>query len=84
MKKYCGDGILSSIIYEGIREFYTILRKDPTRTKSTKSTQANENKKDSIFMRIKTSKRKKVACWTSCAFYTFGAFCAFCACGIIS
>ena len=28
-----------------------------------------ETKKDSIFMRIKTSKRKKIACLTFCAFY---------------
>ena len=31
------------------------------------------NKKDSIFMRIKTSKRKKIACLTFCAFYAFYA-----------
>ena len=31
--------------------------------------------KDNIFMPIKTSKRKKVVCLTSCAFYAFYAFC---------
>ena len=38
-----------------------------------------KNKKDSIFMRIKTSKRKKIACLTFCAFCDFYAFWAFCA-----
>ena len=37
-----------------------------------------------FFMCIKTSKRKKAACFTPCAFYTFGAFCAFFAGGIFS
>ena len=32
------------------------------------------NKKGSIFMRIKTSKRKKIACLTFCAFCAFYAF----------
>ena len=35
---YCNDEILSSIVNDGIREFYTFLREDPTRTKSTRST----------------------------------------------
>ena len=41
-----------------------------------------QKQKNKIFMRIKTSKRKKIACLTFCAlcaFYTFCAFCAFCA-----
>ena len=37
------------------------------------------NKKDSIFMLIKTSKKKKVVCLAFCAFYAFCAFCPFCA-----
>ena len=48
-----------------------------TRTKSTKHIQVKKNKKDTIFMHIKTSKRKKIACLTFfafCAFYAFYAF----------
>ena len=35
--------------------------------------QANKNKNDTIFMCIKTSKRKKIACLAICAFYAFYA-----------
>ena len=45
-----------------------ILQEDFTHTESTKRIQANKNKKDSIFIRIKTSKRKKIVCLTFCAF----------------
>ena len=69
---------MSSIVNEDIRAvlniFIFFLQEDFTRTKSTKRIQANKNKKDSIYMRIKTSKRKKVTCLT---FYAFCAFYAF-------
>ena len=56
-----GRGSTSSIVNEGIRAilnlfilfYFIFLQKDFTRTKSTKRIQANKNKKDSIFMRIK-------------------------------
>ena len=67
----------SSIVNEGIRAILNLFIIFFTRrfhtTKSLKSIQANKNKKDSIFMRIKTSKRKKIACLTFCAFYAFYA-----------
>ena len=53
-------GVVSSIVNEGIRTNLNLfiiiiffLQKDFTRTKSTKCIQANKNKKNSIFMRIK-------------------------------
>ena len=66
--------------------FIFFLQEDFARTKSTKSTkntksiksskstkgrQANKNKKDGIFMRIKTSKRKKIPCLTFVLFVLF-------------
>ena len=48
---------VSSIVNEGIKAilnlFIFFLQEDFTHTKSTKLIQANKNKKDSIFMRIK-------------------------------
>ena len=70
----------SSNVNEGIRAIWNLfifLREDFTRTKSIKRIQANKNKKDSIFMRIKTSKRKKVVCLMFCTFCAFCAFYAF-------
>ena len=56
---------VSSIVNKGNRAilnlFFFFLQEDFTRTKSTKRKQANENKKDRIFIHIKTSKRKKIA-----------------------
>ena len=37
----------------------------------------SKNKKDSIFMCIKTFKKKKIACLTFCVFYVFCVFYAF-------
>ena len=69
---------VSSIVNEGIRAllnfFIFFSKEDYTRTKSTKRIQANKNKRSSIFMLIKTSKRKKVACLAFCAFYAFYAY----------
>ena len=67
----------SSNINEVIRailNLFFFLQEDFTGTKSKKRIQANKNKNDSIFMHIKTSKRKKVACLAFCAFYAF--FCS--------
>ena len=61
----------SELGYQGSFKPPFFLQKDFTRTKSTKCIQANKNKKDSIFMCIKTSKRKKIACLTFCAFCVF-------------
>ena len=38
---YCSDEIISSIVNDGIGEFYTFLLEDPTRTKSIKSTKSH-------------------------------------------
>ena len=45
--------------------------------KKRKTHTSEQSKKDSISMRIKTSKRKKIACLTFCAFCSFYAFYAF-------
>ena len=74
---------VSSIVNEGIRallNFFIYLffsQEDFTRTKSTKRIQANKNKKDSIFMCIKTSKVRKVACSLICIFVIFMLFLCF-------
>ena len=72
--------IVNEVIRAILNLFISFLQEDFTHTQSTKSIQANKNKKDSIFMCIKSSKRKKVACLTFCAFYAFCAFCALCVC----
>ena len=46
-------------------------------TKSTKRIQVNKNKKDSIFIGIKTFQRIKFACLTFCAFLCFSCFLCF-------
>ena len=53
--------VRSSIVNDGIRDFYTFLQEDPTRTKSTKRTQANKSK-DSFKCPWKASKRQKFGC----------------------
>ena len=71
----------SSIVNEGIRAllnlFIFLLQEDFTWTKSTKCIQENKNKKDSIFMHIKTSKVRKVACSLICVFVIFMVFVLF-------
>ena len=71
---------VSSIVDEGIRVIsnlfiylFNFLQEDFTYAKSTKRIQANKNKKDTIFMRIKTFKRKKITCLAFCAFCAFYA-----------
>ena len=44
---------INEVIRTILKLFMFFLQEDFTRTKSTKSTQANKNKKDSIFMGIK-------------------------------
>ena len=41
MKMYCNDEILSSIVNDGMKEFYAFLKEDLTRTKNTKSTKGD-------------------------------------------
>ena len=69
---------VSSIVNEGIRAilnlFIIFLREDFTHTKSTKRIQANKNKKDTIFMSIKTSKRQKIVCLRFALFVLFMFF----------
>ena len=45
MEIYCKGEIFSSIVNDGIREFYTFLGEDPTCTKSTKSTNSTKTQK---------------------------------------
>ena len=58
------SSIVNEVIKGNLKPLYLFfLREDFTRTKSKKYIQANKNKKDRIIMRIKTFKRKKVACF---------------------
>ena len=74
--------VKSSIVNGGIRPILKLFlfffyKKISHAQKSIKPIQANKNKKDSIFMHIKTSKKKKVACLTFSTFYAFCSFYAF-------
>ena len=58
---YCNGDILSSIVNDGIREFYIFLREDPTSIKSTKRTKSTKSTKSDFlhlkcFMRTKSTK----------------------------
>ena len=56
------SSIVNEVIRGNLKPLYFFLREDFTRTKSKKYIQANKNKNHRIIIRIKTSKRKKVAC----------------------
>ena len=45
MEIYCNDKILNSVVDAGTKGVLYLLRKDPTRTKSTKKTQKTQNMK---------------------------------------
>ena len=88
-------GISSSNVNEGIRAVLTFLRKDFTRTKSTKTHISKQKHKRQCFYALKKHLRGKkllihlfaflcflCAFCAFCAFYAFYAFCAFRACEI--
>ena len=75
MEIYCNDEILSNIENKGIRRvFILFLRKDPTRTKSTKNTRQTRKQISSSQMFLCTQKEQtaqKVTCFILDAFHAY-------------
>ena len=80
----------SSIVNDGIREIYTFLREDPTRTKSTKSTKSDflylrcfyADKKHKKHKKYKTSNKRllplrRFLCAQKCSLFYFYSLIAF-------